>query len=386
MRKGQSAGDVAVFIFLIAVFVVIYVLMVPPSTREELLGLNQSSVDLEFNESSVLGESKNKVLLSESPGIVKPYDKGKASHEMNDIALYIKDEPKTTDLAARLEVSNSLFGEKSQELNFGVDELKDVKRVMLYLNVQEGQGSFIVELNGKEIYDNELSMGIETIMLPINLLGEYNTVKLTVNKKIFGKNYYILKDIKVRQLYELENTYEERTVVIADNENGNAELKYNVYCNSADKGAAFTISLNDVTLSKEILPCAATMKNLEIENKDLVTGKNTFKFEIDKGDFLFSNIRLEVESEEGGALKYEFPITNTEYENIVAEENDLKLDINLIDSGKATIDINGNLLNLDGDSYSRYISRFIEKGTNYIKIIPKNEFEIKLIEITLEKA
>jgi hypothetical protein len=385
MRKGQSAGDIAVFIFLIAVFVVIYVLMVPPSTREELLGINSTTAVFDDN-ASILTQNSNGLLLSEVPGIVKPFDKGMSSHEMDDVAIYIKNEPKTTDLAAQLEVSNSLFGDKSQELSFTAEQLKDLKNVVVYVNVQEGQGSFSVQLNGKEIYDNVLDLGIETIMLPINMLGEYNTIKFNVDKRIFGKNYYILKDIKVRQVYELQNTYEDRTFILNDNENGNGVLRYNIYCNAADKGSALTISLNEETLAKEIIPCAATIKSVEVDKNDLQLGKNTFRFQIDKGDFLFSNVRFEVDSEEGGALKYEFPITKSEYESILAEQKDVKLEMQLGDDGKATIDINGNLLNLDGDTYSRYISRFVEKGTNTIKIIPKNEFEIQKLEISLENA
>ena len=385
MKKGQSGGDIAVFIFLLAIFMVIYVLMVPPEVREELLDINQEPL---YNTSDdiLISGVKDTVLLNEEPGVVKPFDKGKVIHEMNDVALYIKNEPKTSDLAYRLEVSNGLFGEKTQDLSFSIDDLPDVKRVMIYMTVLEGKGNFVVELNGKEIYDNEVGPGIESIVLPINLLGEYNNVKLKVSNKIFGKNVYKLSNVKLRETYELENTQEERSIIVGEHENGNGKLEYHVYCNSAERSAMFRIYLNDKEINQQILPCVSTLQNVEIDEDDLQEGENIFKFEIDKGDFLFSNIGLSVDSEEGGALKYEFPITSKEYDKLVAEQAEISFKMELVDDGKATIDINGNLLNLDGDSYSRYISRFIEKGNNYVKIIPKNEFEIKNIEILLEEV
>ena len=44
MKKSQtSAGSIAVFIVLIALFMVLYLIFIPPADREELLGLNQTS-------------------------------------------------------------------------------------------------------------------------------------------------------------------------------------------------------------------------------------------------------------------------------------------------------------------------------------------------------
>ena len=110
-------------------------------------------------------------------------------------------------------------------------------------------------------------------------------------------------------------------------------------------------------------------------------------FEVTKGDLLINNIELETKVKEGGALKYDFTVTEEDFDDILSDivEAEIRFDFSSEDRKRATIDINGNKFTLDTKdlSFSKTVSSFIREGNNFLRITPLNEFEVDNLEIRL---
>jgi len=381
MKRSQTeASSISGFIFLMALFIVIYVLLIPPADREELLNENTTSNNVD--------EIADEIILEQEPGRLRITNDDSIIHNIASINLYQKEEPEITDLANTLYLEKSLTSETKRNLIFNVDDLENLELVTLVFVAVESKGNLIINLNGIDIY-NSYSQGLTNVILPKDLLQESNVLKFSVSSPmLFGKNEYTLSNVKVRESYELTNTKERRYIEISDQERGDAELRYFLYCNKDEK-ARLRIFMNEEEIENQIISCSSVERKIDVDEEDLVSGENELMFEIDKGDYLFRKIELETETNSKGYISYKFSITENEYDDIMDEDREaiLFLDFNDREDKRATVSINGNEFTLDTDDvdYERDISRLIDEGTNFIRIYPEVEFNIDLLKITLEE-
>ena len=385
MKKSQtSAGGIAVLIFLIALFMVLYLLFVPPEERARLLGENKTN---DVNQDTNIQGVKTNILLTQTPGLLKPFEEDTSKHEIDSIQLYLRNEPLIDDLATSLTISKTIFKEETKELRFNIQDLTNLNKASLFFFVGEAKGNLIINFNGIEIFNDKAS-GLKTITLPEGYTKETNILLFKVSSpSFFGKNTYTLKDIKVREEFELTNTKEERTFVLSASETGNAELSFFAFCNQAPAGSRLRIFLNKEEIFNNVLGCVSSEKNVEIKEEDLKQGTNDLLFEIDKGDFLLNDINLKVELEEGGSRTYKFSITEKQMDDITASAKEVKVIMNFKDdkNKRATINVNGNEFSLETTDleYERFITSLIREGNNFIRILPGNEFTVDLLEIKI---
>ncbi|MBS3143322.1 hypothetical protein J4446_00375 [Candidatus Woesearchaeota archaeon] len=380
----QAGSNVAVFIFLLALFLALYILLIPPEDREKLLqeNLTKNGVNAE--------ETERVNILEQSPGQLKISNEDAIIHKIDSINLYSKEEPKVTDLASSLYLEKSLFSETERNLMFDTKDLENLDKLNLVLIANEGKGNLIIELNEIIIYDTK-TYGLTNIVLPKDLLQETNKLKFSVSSpgvNLFGKNSYALSGIKIRENYELTNTRESRDFILSDQETGNAELRFFLYCNDPETGARLRIFINNEEIKNEVISCTTAERRMDIKNEDFVTGVNTLMFQIDKGDFVFSDLKVEIKTDYEGSVNYKFSITEDEFDDILSEDREAILLMEFNDDNKkeATISVNGKEFSLDTEDidYERDISRLVKEGNNFIKIIPLKEFNIDLLKITLE--
>ena len=387
MKKSQTqAGSIAVFIILIALFMMLYLLSLPAEDRLALLGENETK-DSTSSTNKTLSKD---VLLYQNPGLLKVFDRDTERHEIDSINLFLKDEPETIDLSSSTSVTKSLFKENTQELRFDVEDLENLNEATLFFLVNEGKGDLIIILNGIEIFNNKVN-GLQNIILPNGLLQESNKLVLKVSSpgiNIFGRNKYVLTNLKVRENFELTNTKEERTFVLSTNEvDDNAKLSFFLFCNKAEI-TRLRIFLNDEEVNNELLSCVNSQKNVDLEEDLLEEGKNSLLFEIDKGDYLINKIEVEAKVSEGGAKTYRFPVTEKQFDKIL-DDNEvmLRMEFSSSDDKTALINVNGNEFTMDTDEndYERPITSLVKEGNNFIKITPQNEFTVEFLEIKIEE-
>ena len=387
MKRGQvpqSGSNVAIFVFLLALFLAIYVLMLPPADREALLEQDLKDNDKEVNEIS------KSIIDQWEPGLLRPTSEEEIIHKIDSVNLYSKEEPKVSDLASSLYLEKSLASKTKRNLIFNINDLENLDKLNLILVASEGKGNLIIDLNGITIYDSK-TIGLTNVILPKDLLQGTNNLEFSVSSpglNIFGKNSYRLTNIKIRENYELTNTRESREFTLNNQEKEDAELEFFLYCNNQELGARLRVFINNNEIKNEIISCTTAERRIEIDEEDLDTGVNTLMFQIDKGDYIFSDIKLKVDSEFEGAVRYRFSITEDEFDDILSENKEaiLLMEFNDNDDKEATVSINGKEFSIDTEDidYERDISRLVKEGNNFIKITPLNEFNMDLLKITLE--
>ena len=127
MRKAQAPNAIFGLVLIIGLFIVLFVLLLPPKDREELLNQTGSQ------DTGTDGVKVNGVetLVLESPGFVSDSEKGEIKHEINPITLFVKTSPEIIELADSAVVERSLFSEKEQNFAFGVEDLENLEDVKL---------------------------------------------------------------------------------------------------------------------------------------------------------------------------------------------------------------------------------------------------------------
>ena len=393
-QKGQAA-PIMVLILLIALFIILYMLLIPPSERSNLL--NRTS-DLGGKNVGNIGTSGDsvKTLLLESPGLVSDIKEDKSIRHINPVNIFVKYEPSIKTISNSLTIEKGSFNQQDQTIFFDVDSLDNIRRAILTFAVQENSGRLTIKLNGNVIFDQEIEdTSLQIINLPTSVLTNKNELVFSVNgpgAAFWRTNKYLLQDIKVKEEYEIYNARESRTFVLAKDELENikkSRLDYSVYCNSVDvKDTGFRMYLNDKLLLSEIITCGSGQRGTEITFDKFKEGENELIFVIDDGDYLINDIKLTNELKKSETRTYFFNINSKDFFDTQDGLKDVFLQMSFDKDGSKISEIWINdfviYMNTDTDSFSENISDLIEEGQNFIRILPSNEFLIRSLRISLE--
>mgnify|MGYP001613299378 CR=1 FL=1 len=388
-KKGSSDGSaVFVIIIIIALFMVLYILFVPPDVRQDILeGNNESAEKSE--------DSERQELLAESPGSVFPTKTSITVHKLSDMNLFLKTEPKITNLASSITVKKSMFAKSSPTLKFSLNSLSDTNSANLFFSVSRASGELRVKLNGNTIYAEEIqSSGIKVIELPKSYLEKNNELEFSVSTGIFASNVYSLKDIGVKQEFELRNAEESRTFSVSESEKKDAEsvvLSFRQFCNEKlESGVTdFKILLNEKDAFRKKISCLSTEESVELKSSLLVEGTNTISFRIDEGDFLFSTVEIRTKSKDSSFPSYTFTLSDKNFEKVKDNEKDITL-ILLLEDNKETksarIEINSDeiFMRTESGKFELNLRDYVVDGTNFLRIIPSKTFTITGLKVVLE--
>ena len=245
-------------------------------------------------------------------------------------------------------------------------------------------------------YTEKLDKGLKVVNLPIGLLKKNNELSFYVSSPgiaFWATNNYVLKDVSIKEEFELVNSKETRLFSVPSKEKEdlkNSKLSYFMYCNALEGDyAQLKIYLNGKSLFAGFINCAGTSREVEISTDKLKSGTNELMFAIDKGDFLFSDIKVINGLKEGTFPSYHFELTNDEIKSVKDKKGKVYLNFELDNNGKAkraSIGVNNKEVILDTTtgSFSRDISSLVNEGDNIIRIVPSNEFNLKLLSVELK--
>lgn len=336
-------------------------------------------------------DSSNVALLSQAPGLLNTASADESLHKINSINLFLRDEPLVSDLASRLTLTDGAFSSDVRKLTFKIEDTDDLENAYLIFSAEKSEGNLVITLNEAEVFAGKTE-GLQTVVLPKNLLQEINSLGFKVSSpgiNVFKKNEYILKDVKVRQSFEVINTKERRTFVLSAAEKGNGKLSYFLFCNNAAESSRLRIFLNKEEISDELITCGSADKEVDINAADLEEGTNELIFEIDNGDYLIKDIELRVKTSDGGAAKYKFAVSGATFDKIDIDNRKVELNIRFDDDDKKKFvyEINNNEFSVDieDDEFkAEDVGEFIEEGNNIFKITPQSEFTVDKLELILK--
>lgn len=392
-RKGD-ATEISTFIVLMALFMVLYVVLLPPGERDEILG--ETSATTAGGEVSVAEGAK--VLLSESSGQVFAYSKNINTFNLEPVHLYLKDETTQTPLVKSLSVSRNLIKDNFKNVLFTIDNMDKVSSAKLFMVVAEGKNRLTIKLNDRIIYQGALT----SEQLPIDLPKEYlqKSNKLTFStdlppaSEFYKSTYYLLQDIKLIKTEIVEQTETSRSFFV-DSAAGTvrkATLGYIVNCNAQEPRGQLSIKLNNNLVSKDTIFCDFHGEiKLPLDNEDLSSdGRNRLVFSVDKGDYSLDMVSVKVETGKATYPSFTFDIDSDAYNAIDDGSKKLFLKFKFRDSGrkKASVSVQESEFSFDtsASEYSKDISAMVDNGANYIKIVPREDFEIVNMKAVLEKA
>jgi len=387
-KRGQGSAT-ANFILMLVVFIIAYIILLPPAAKEEVY--RPGSTFSPGEEVPVDG----RLLTSATPGVVRPFLREVISRKIAPISLFAFTETEPRLLVRSLTVYTSFFSKKTEQLTFDAQELNNLEQVSLLFLVQEGQGRLALRVNGQEFYNDEVSFTDLPIEIPMQYLKKSeNVLEIEASSpgaRFLSTNTYYLKDIQLVKRLAVEHKRETRSFVLTPDENRDlvrSVLSYFVNCIRVKDLGTLDVYLNKRLVSSRFMVCDAKPSEVDLNPDYILPGENVLEFEVDRGEYILEQVILDNELETEDYPKYYFSLQVGEYLDVQDVLADVVLELEFDDYGyrkAATILVNGERVYLDTDDRRALIdiSDFVVEGENFIKIIPREEFDIVNLQVVL---
>lgn len=392
-RKGQASGSGAAWLVsMIALFLIIYAILLPESEKESLLGPSGPAGGIRPGQEvpGVIGPGFRNI-LSESPGLVSPISAQVVEKQLASVSLFSETIQSEEPLTNLITVEKSLFGEESKELTFKVSKVNNVENINLLFFVDEGKGDLIIKLNNHEIYRGPVNVNDIPISLPLSLLRNVNKLEFSVSTPSFlGKNRYVLRDIALFKRIRAENSREIRSFVVTRNELASLQaitLFYTVNCFTVDEEGNLRVSLNNRIVSEGLIVCDAREVSLDLNPSELIEGRNAITFEIDNGKYTLERVQVEEILGSQVIPSYFFTLQVGDIDLLFRGAH-AALQFRFLDDGLrkvGTVFVNGFPYHID--TYDNElvfdITETVSDGRNVIRIVPVNQFDIISMDVIL---
>ncbi len=393
-KKGEQEGKaVGTLILVIALAMLLYVLFIPPEDRDILLNQNGSS-----NTLSTINDKLE--LLSENPGFVSREQKELTEHNMIPVNLYIKNEPKSLNIAQSISITKGLFSKSFPTLHFNIDK-KDLSKVSLFFGVAQADGELRISVNGNQFYSETLSNGVKIIEIPQAFLVEKNNeLVFSVSSpglSFWSTNQYVLNDIGLKEEFELINSKEERMFNIAEVEKDSlqsATVQFFQVCNMKLPKSTVPLKVyfndNPVPALSTMIRCTSTKQSFDLDINNFKTGQNKILFVLEEaGDFTLNELKVVAEAKQTDYPSYSFAVSKDQYDNIKSGNKKVQLEINLDDNKEtkiARIAVNKAdvFMQTKSSEFTYDLKDYIDQGSNFIRIVPTNDFAINGLKVTLQ--
>lgn len=386
-RKRGQAGNIATLISLIALFMLVYILLLPQEARDELLNREDGRTRIS---SGV--ESNVEVLFSKFVGDVSPLKQSKGViHTIAGVNLFSNVENEIVTLAEELLITKSTFSENFQSFDFLLDYPKGVKKAELYFLIGNSEENLIISLNGRQIFNADVQPNSQRLVeLPLGDLREINTITFSSSGGFFSNGEHELRDLRLRKQVEINNRISERTISIPATELKDLEksiLSFSVYC-SHDENELLRFLVNDNVVYSDVPFCNLRRVEIEVDSSFVKSGANKLVFESD-GDYVVEQVEWQSLLRGERESEYAFSIEETDYTDarrglsqvFVVFEFALSDELKTFDFYVNDKKFEINTLNAD---YTIDISDYLERGNNLMRLRPRNSFEIIDMRVELE--
>jgi hypothetical protein len=293
-RGNVYAGNAAAFIAIVTVLIILYILFLPPDIRTELLGDKNAII----NSSSGSNINTN-VLLKQNVGTVTYLNTNEKTYDLPAVRIYSPTAGQVLKNVPSLAIRYALFDtEKSKvEVELNIDRAT-TKNVLLSFNVREGQGPLIIALNGREIFNSEVTTANpKPIVLDREYLLDTNIITFSTTSPgmaFWRANKYNIENLQVTgDVTDYSNALATQHFILSRAEIDNLEsIKLFFYpgCELMDVGS-LRIDLNGRPIYNSVADCG-TKTFASLNAIDLVAGSNELRFYSAKGAYLLDNMYI----------------------------------------------------------------------------------------------
>jgi hypothetical protein len=299
-KKAQKASAAAIFVFLLAVLLVAYVLVLPPQDRAELLGEDIGGGTSGTGDSD--DDTDSKLLLDERVGRLDYLKFDERTHELPSFRIYTTVEATVLKTASSVYIKNSALGEESKQISFDIDK-KYTDNLLLSFNVKESSGRLIVYLNGREIFNDKIvPSSPPPIVLPREYLMDQNTLRFETDSPgwLFWRvNEYTLTNLIIAaDIEDVSKSFAQQRFHISNEEKDNLDRAVLWFYPDCQSTTGFLIiELNNREIFRAVPDCGVH-SHVEVDPALLMSGENSFAFTTTEGSFLMDQIKLKTELEE----------------------------------------------------------------------------------------
>ncbi|MBI4141877.1 hypothetical protein HY484_03060 [Candidatus Woesearchaeota archaeon] len=385
MIVRNTKGQAPTLIFLIMILLVFYILFLPESEREKLLGENDSTTSFVSSRESV-------VLLSDDVGTLTQVKEKDIEHALTPVLL---EERVSAEVFAELPpftVRKGWFFAKPKEFVFSLDKPDLTEDSQLSFHVGMHRGLLSIKVNNVEVFDGELSDGPQIVKIKKELLQKVNVVEFAGQGFGLLAREYHFSDVKiVGDVKDVaRQSVVESFIVSPEEKNALASgyLSFYAVCNRELAGT-LTTTLNGKLLSSAVPNCNS-VNRFEFVSDDLVEGKNVLNFNMPSGKARLDSVVVKTKLKPTKGYVNYFNVNSTVYNRILTYGDDVMLRIYFVDDNAvktADLNINGILSTVDQRNalYEKDITSKTREGNNYVALTPKvAELNVVKLEVKVE--
>ena len=392
-QTSVNAGDASLLILILIGAILLYVLLVPPDVREDILNDGNETDDDENGNDN--GNEIEKILLKEEPGRLDYLSEKEYEHTIPSFYLY-----KTTDSTELKKINpfyinNGAFDTKSKNITFKIENLEYTDNVMLSLQAKTHEGLLTIKLNGYEILvDNIRDYNPEPVSLPQELLQEINVLEFSVESvgwQFWKTNEYNFENIRlIADVTDVSRQESKNVFYLTEIEYINldrVQLKFLPECVPSRVGN-LQVLVNYQEVFRGIPDCGI-LNVYEFSPDLLEKGSNRVIFKAEDGNYLIDMIMVKTKLKSSPELVYYFNVDADQWETIEDDTYNVNLTVEFVEKGnlkEARFVVNGKETGLYTKEriYSKNIDYFMQPDNNALKIIPKSTLEIVQVLIKLD--
>ncbi len=391
-KRAQSSGaGAAVLVAIIAAFIVLYILFLPPPEREALL---EDGTGARVTGTEAPGGN---LLLKESPGRLDFLEHDEIEHSLPSVNLFSTTTSVLLSSIDSVYVKNGWFDKASRNISFAVDDLAHTTNVQAVFNIdkpEETTGKLILKLNGEEIFRNSIATrSVPPITLSKSLIKEDNVLEVSaedVGMAFWRTNDFTLKTVKIiGDVTDISTQKATNMFIVSSTEKNNLDrvfVRFFPHCRPTDVGI-LNIFLNDKEIFSAVPDCGL-LRTMEILPSTILSGENTLAFSTNKGAYLIDQVSVKSELKELTFPTYYFEVSDSRYASIRGGRSRVTLRMKFADAvetKKAEIFINGYSRGFTTKErvYELEIGPYISKGNNVVEIKPLTTLDVVDLEVLI---
>lgn len=386
MRK--AATNAAVLIAVISALIILYILFLPSEDRLDIIGENASDRDF--------GPDSEDVLLEDTGVVMEHFSEDEIEHTLPSVTLYSTTTATVLKEVASFYVKRSLFSEQTYDIDFSVDDPSQAKNTLLSFAVRKAKGNLIIALNGEQLWSGPIEkVNADPIRVPESSLTERNTLTFSVSHPgaaFWRTNEYLIENFKVTSdLVDSSSQKARLDFVVGKEEAGNIEkatLRFLPECENNRVGV-LDVVINQRTVYSSVPDCGVP-RPLTFDPKLIIEGENSLEFRSAKGRYLIDQIKITTELEDIPSFTYFFDVDADQFDDIRDRRKTANLTLFFTDDQEdkaAEIVINGRktfMTRHDDFEWSLILDRYLEQGSNSLKIIPDTRLEVRRLQVVLD--
>jgi hypothetical protein len=316
VRKKAQAGAAGALLALIAVFIILYMLLIPPEMRDQLLNDGDSTGKTPGTEQP-LGFEFNTTVISVVPGRIDYLKIKEYDHPLPAVNLYSTSTAKELDIGNNVYVKNGIFDKKTANITFPIKDPGSIESVYLSFRSnpnRNNKGILTVSLNGRVLFDAELGKSsIDPIAVDSSALQMNNVLTFEVSGvgyRFWTTNEYELNDIKLVYDSIDDSTQTSRnTFMVTETEKFNLEkatLRFTPDCKSAAVGT-MTVNVNSETVYSAVPDCGSP-NVIDLSPSVIEAGNNRVMFHSAQGKYLIDQISVKTSLKAQAYPRYDFEL------------------------------------------------------------------------------